>query len=160
MQAGFPSDGTVNFDLGWGVPLEASIRRRSTGLHPGYQLVERRFGAPRSSCINAQRFCEVISLPPPQLGGAAKVFSRLIDIEGMMCVLSVDTVTPRRSRSGISKSSGSSCASASSRRDQSSALLPGLQPHLTWGLTITAATCASQMLDLRRRAANAEAGLQ
>ncbi len=88
MQSGLSERRTVNFDLGMGVPLKALDKEEIDRTHPGYQLVERRFG--RAAQLMHQ--CPAIlrgdhHFPRPGLAVPPRVFSRLIDIEGMMCVL-------------------------------------------------------------------------
>src|ERR1700730_251789 len=88
MQRGLSERPTVNFDLGMGVPLEALDKQEIDRAHPGYQLLELKFW--RAAQLMHQR---AAILPgnhhSPRRGLAVppRIFSRLIDIEGMMRVL-------------------------------------------------------------------------
>src|ERR1700730_1434907 len=88
MQSRLAERRTVHFDLRVRVALEALDKQEINRTHPGYQVMERRFGCP----AQLMHQCPAIlrgnhHFPRPCSAVPPRIFSRLIDIEGMMRVL-------------------------------------------------------------------------
>src|SRR6266436_5438403 len=134
---------TVNFDLRMGVPLKALDKQEIDRAHPGYELVERRFG--HAAQLMHQRPAILRGnhhFPRPGLAVPPRIFSRLIDIEGMMRVLE------RRYGDAAGDQLGNQqrhqcclAASAPAGETKDSHCRAAVQPNLTWASTVAAATC-------------------